>query len=147
METQIYPEPTTGAFIFNPKGEILLIRTHKWHGKYAVPGGHIELGETMKQALKREVKEETGLDIFDIQPIYVAEMIYDQLFFKKRHYIFLDYFCRTKSIQVKLNDEAEDYLWIAPEKAIKLSTIEPYAKKTIRVYFALQNTPPFQRRE
>jgi len=131
---QAFPEPTTGAFIFNPHGQVLLIKTHKWKGKYAVPGGHIELGESMEKALIREVREETGLDIYDIKPIYVAEMIFDKLFFKKKHFIFLDYFCRTKSTKVKLNNEAEEYLWISPEKAVKLPTIEPYAKKTIENY-------------
>ena len=133
MSTQQFPEPTVGLFIFNPKGEILLIKTHKWLGKYAVPGGHIELGETAEQAAKREAKEETGLDIYDLKFICWAEMIYDKLFFKKKHYVFIDYICKTKSTKVKLNDEAEDYLWIDPCEAVKLKTIEPYAKKTILV--------------
>ena len=33
-----YPEPTVGALIFNPEGKLLLVKTHKWHGKYTIPG-------------------------------------------------------------------------------------------------------------
>ena len=55
-----FPEPTVGALVFNPEGKILLIKSYKWTGKYVISGGHIELGESIEQALKREVKEETG---------------------------------------------------------------------------------------
>lgn len=134
MTKQKYPEPTVGLFIFNSKGEILLIKTHKWWGKYAVPGGKIELGETMEQTARREALEETGLKVFNLKFIHNEEMIFDKLFFKKKHYIFIDFSCQTKSSKVKLNDEAEDYVWIAPEEAIKLRNIEPYARKTINIY-------------
>ena len=63
---QQYPEPTVGALIFNQADKILLIKSHKWHNQYVVPGGHIELGETMEDALRREIEEETGLSIHDI---------------------------------------------------------------------------------
>ncbi len=133
MAKQIFPEPTVGLFIFNRQGEILLIKTHKWRGKYAVPGGHIELGETAEQAAKREAKEETGLDVYDLKFICWAEMIYDKIFFKKKHYVFIDYICKTKSTKITLNDEAEEYLWIDPKEAIKLKNLEPYGKKTIEI--------------
>ncbi|HEX4921650.1 MAG TPA: NUDIX domain-containing protein, partial [Candidatus Bathyarchaeia archaeon] len=60
---QVFPEPTVGALIVNKEGKILLAKSHKWFDKYTLPGGHIEVGETMKEALKREVKEEVGLDV------------------------------------------------------------------------------------
>ena len=59
--TQHYPEPTVGALIFDPEGHLFLMRSHKWAGRYVVPGGHVELGETLGAALRREVAEETGL--------------------------------------------------------------------------------------
>ena len=57
MPEQQYPEPTVGALIFNAEGKLFLMQSHKWKGKYVMPGGHIELGERMLDALKREVKE------------------------------------------------------------------------------------------
>jgi len=41
MVKQIYPEPTVGGLIFNPAGELFLMQSHKWWGKWVVPGGHI----------------------------------------------------------------------------------------------------------
>lgn len=106
-----YPEPTVGAIIYNPKGEILLCKSHKWDNKYVIPGGHIELGERMEDALKREILEETGLDIYDIKLIGLKECIYSDTFHEKKHFIFFDYLCRTDSYNVVLNDEAEEYVW------------------------------------
>lgn len=128
---QKYPEPTVGALIFNPEGKILLIKSHKWRGKYVIPGGHIELGEKMEEALKREIKEETGLDIFAIKFICFQEFIFDNVFWEKKHSIFFDFACKTNSTKVKLNSEAQEFLWVTLDEALKLD-VEPYTKKLLK---------------
>lgn len=133
MTRQKYPEPTVGALILNPEKKILLVRSHKWRNKYVIPGGHIELGETNHEALTREVKEETGLDVYDIEYIGFQEFIYDQAFWKKRHFIFFDYACKTEGGEVKLNDESEEFIWVNPEEAHRLP-VEPYTLHTIDEY-------------
>lgn len=135
MADQHYPEPTVGAVILNKEGKMLLMKSHKWNNRYVIPGGHIELGETMKQALEREIKEETGLDIYDIKYISFQEFIYDLAFWKKRHFIFFDFVCRTDSEDVKLNEEGQEHTWVEPEKALKMD-VEPYTKKTIKEYLS-----------
>jgi nucleoside triphosphatase len=47
-----YPEPVVGAFIFNDGGEVLLVKSPKWDVEYTIPGGHIELGETIEKYLE-----------------------------------------------------------------------------------------------
>lgn len=133
MGDQNYPEPTAGALIFNTKGEIFLMKSHKWKGNYVMPGGHIEVGETAREALKREVKEETGLDIHDIEFICYQDFLFDDVFWEDKHFIFLDFACKTDSEEVELNREGEEYLWVKPEKALELPT-EPYTKKAIKVW-------------
>jgi len=76
MPPQKYPEPTVGALIFNSKDQLFLMKSHKWRDNYVVPGGHIELGETLKDALIREVKEETNLDIYDIEFLLFQEFTF-----------------------------------------------------------------------
>jgi len=120
MPDQIFPEPTVGVFIFNQANEMLLLVSHKFPGKYVVPGGHVELGERIKEAAVREAKEETGLDIYDLKFINFQQFIYDPSFWKRRHFIFFDYFCRTDSTEVRLNDEAEEYIWVKLESALDL---------------------------
>lgn len=120
MTTQ-YPITTVGALVYNPKGEILLLKTHKWNHKYGLPGGKIEWGETAENALSREMREETNLIISDIQFVLVQDCIFSTEFYKEKHFIFLNYTCKIKEEQqVILNEEAEEYLWIKPTLALKL---------------------------
>jgi nucleoside triphosphatase len=130
---QQYPEPTVGALIFDREGKLFLMKSHKWLGKYVVPGGHIELGESLEEALRREVKEETNLEIDQIEFLCFQEFIYDDSFWKRSHFIFFDFACKMKSGEVRLNDEAEEYLWIEPEKAYNLP-LDGYTERAIEEY-------------
>lgn len=133
MSGQQFPEPTVGVFIFNTNGELLLLKSHKWPGKYVVPGGHVELGERIEEAAIREAKEETGLDIYDLEFINFQQFIYDPAFWKQRHFIFFDYACKTDDTKVILNDEAEEYVWIDPHAALRLS-LDTYTRTSIEKY-------------
>ena len=135
MTDQIFPEPTVGIFIFNQASELLLVKSHKWPGKYVVPGGHVELGERLEDAAIREAKEETGLDIYDLKFVNFQQFIYDPSFWKKRHYIFFDYFCRTDSLEVRLNDEAEEHVWFKPDAALHLA-LDSYTRVSIEKIIA-----------
>jgi len=133
MSKQLFPESACGALIFNLKGRIFLMKSHKWRDKYGIPGGHIELGEKIEDALKREIKEETGLDIYDIGFICFQEFIYGEEFWKKKHFIFFDFACKTNSTKVKLNSEGQEFVWVTLSEALKMP-IEPYTRKTIEEY-------------
>ncbi len=127
---QAYPEPTCGALIFNPEGKVFLMKSHKWKDHYVVPGGHVELGESLVDALVREIKEETGLDIYDIEFVSFQEAVFDRNFWKKKHFIFFDFRCRTDSLDVKLNSEAQSYVWVSLDDALKLD-LETYTRNLI----------------
>lgn len=132
MGRQQYPEPTVGALIFNRENKALLVRSDKWRDKYAIPGGHIELGETMEEALRREIEEETGLDIYEIEFASLQEFVFDEAFHEKRHFIFIDFVCRTDSgdDEVVLNFESQEYVWVSLEEALKLP-LEPFTRRLI----------------
>jgi nucleoside triphosphatase len=130
MADQKYPEPTVGIFIFNPRGEVLLLKSHKWPGAYVVPGGHIELGESLEQAAVREAREETGLEVRDLKFVCVQEFIFDPAFWKRRHFLFFDFTCRADSVDVKLNDEAQAHLWVEPQAALQLP-LDAYTRRTL----------------
>lgn len=143
MPKQQFPEPTVGALIINSEGKLFLMQSHKWRGRWVMPGGHIELGERMEEALRREIKEETGLEIYDIQFLLHQEFIYDEAFWEQRHFIFFDYACKTNMAEVELNSEAQAYQWITVENALDLP-IDAYTRRAIETYIerhTLQSKP------
>jgi nucleoside triphosphatase len=129
---QQFPEPTVGALIFNDKGQLLLVRTHKWKGKYTIPGGHVELGESLLEALDREIHEETGLKIKEAEFLCYQEFIYDESFWEKRHFIFFDFICHVDQGQVALNEEAQEYEWVSLETAFSYP-IDPYLRYSLEL--------------
>ena len=131
---QVYPEPTVGALIVNKEGRILLTKSHKWFDKYTLPGGHIEVGETMKEAAAREVKEEVGLDVEVAEMLLMQEAIFAEEFWKRRHFIFFDFLCKSKDQQVKLDGrELQDYVWEYPGAAFRLE-LDSFTRKTLEKY-------------
>jgi nucleoside triphosphatase len=137
-QTQVYPEPTVGALIVNEQGKILLTKSHKWFDKYTLPGGHIEVGETMKEAVAREVKEEVGLDVEVAQMLLMQEAIFAVEFWKRKHFIFFDFLCKSKDQEVKLDGrELQEYVWEYPGAAFRLN-LDSFTKKTLEKY--LQRT-------
>lgn len=139
-----YPEPTVGAIIFNPKEEILLVRSHKWKSNYVIPGGHIELGEKIEDALRREIMEETSLKIYDIRLVGLQQCIYDKAFFEKKHFIFIDFACKTDTDKVKLNEEHQEYVWVDLKSIDKLP-LEPFTRKLLKEYEAGKDSKYLQK--
>ena len=129
---QTYPEPVCGALIFN-KGKMLLVRSHKWNNKFLIPGGHIELGERMIDTVKREILEETGLEVKNIEFLMFHEFIFGKEFHKKKHFIMFDFTCTSDSSVVKLDDEGQEYIWATPKDALRLP-LEKFTRKTILTY-------------
>ena len=134
MTDQTFPEPTVRILIFNLRGEMLLTKSHKWNGKYVIPGGHIELGESAIEAAHREIREETSLEIRDLEFLSWQEFIYDEQFWKPRHFIFLNFRARTDQGNVVLNDEAEEFIWVDPQKALNELDIDSYTEFSIQEF-------------
>ncbi len=121
-----FPIPTVGALIFNPEGEALMVRTRKWSNLWGIPGGKIRTGETAVNALERELKEETNLSVTDIQFVVVQDCINSHEFYRKAHFLLLNYTCNTgPNPQVQLNSEAQEFQWLALEDALGLPLNTP----------------------
>ncbi len=130
------PELTVGAFILSNQGDVLLVQSPKWsRGCYSIPGGHVEYGESIFQAVKREAYEEVGLRVKPIVLYMVQEVINPREFYQPdRHFIFFDVLCRALSTDVRIdNTEITDYLWIKPKKALRLK-LEKYTRNLLSAY-------------
>lgn len=88
-------------------------------GKWIIPGGVIEFGETLHQSLKREVKEEIGLEIEIIEPLAIKDHI---ILEDKQHWVTTSFICRIKKgIPKNLEPEkCEEIRWVTLSEAKKL---------------------------
>lgn len=120
------PIATVGALIFNLSGEALMIRTHKWSNLWGIPGGKIKWGELSEDALRREIKEETNLDVKDIQFVLVQDCIRSKEFYRDEHFVLLNYTCQcVGEPDVKLNDEGREFRWVKVTAALKMPINQP----------------------
>ena len=112
------PISTVGALIFNRSSQMLMVRTRKWSNLWGIPGGKIKWGETALQALRREVLEETNLELDDIQFVLVQDCISSPEFYREAHFLLLNYtaVCREPAV-VRLNHEAQEFRWLSAEEA------------------------------
>lgn len=133
------PLATVGALIFNDAGEVLMIRTDKWSGLWGIPGGKIKWGETSEDALRREILEETALEIKDIRFILVQDCIRSPEFYHEAHFVLLNYTCVCAGkTDVTLNEEAREFRWLPPAAAIGLPLNTP---TRILLEAVMQNPP------
>lgn len=120
----------------NEEGNVFLMKSPKWQNMYIIPGGHVEGGESIEDALVREVKEETGLKIFSLQFLKPYEFIYSDDYKKDKHIVSLDYIATTKDPEnaVKLNNEATEFIWMKPEEVLKREDVHFTIKEVVQLF-------------
>src|SRR5579859_834462 len=120
------PVVTVGALIFNAAGHVLMVRTHKWSNLWGIPGGKIKWGEDSVSALRREIREETNLEIDDIRFVLAQDCIHSPEFYRDAHFVLLNYTARCAGKpEVRLNDEAREFEWVSLEKALAMAINRP----------------------
>ena len=113
MTTDI-PNCAVGAIVLE-KGEVLLVRRNRAPalGQWSLPGGRVEWGETLREAVAREVREETGIDIEVEGLAGIAERILPDDEGKiEYHYVILDFWARPKSRELTPGDDASEAKWV-----------------------------------
>lgn len=110
------PRPVVGVGALILDGDsILLVRRGKepLRGCWSLPGGAVETGERLADALRREVREETGLEVEVLRLFEVLERILpDDAGAPRHHYVLLDYLCRVTGGALCAGDDAMDVRWI-----------------------------------
>lgn len=114
------PRPlcTVGALVVNPNAEVLIVRTTKWRGTWGVPGGKLDWGESLQEALLREFREEVALDLQQVRFALLQEAILDSQFHIPAHFVLVNYYAFSASTQVVPNEEIVEWVWLPPEQAL-----------------------------
>ena len=108
-------------------GKVLVVRRARKPalGVYTVPGGVVEAGETLFDAVAREVREETALEI---EPVALAGhrevILHDEDGRVNRHFVILCFAARLVGGEIRLNEELDEARWIAPADLTGLKTTE-----------------------
>ena len=110
-----------GAVIENGTGEILLVKHRSerggfWQGKWICPGGHLEPGETIAEGIRREVKEETNLEITLTAPLVPFERIVKEGNRTELHVVYIDYLAKLVGGELKPDDDVGEAVWVSREK-------------------------------
>lgn len=118
------PELAVSAAIFR-KGEVLVVRRAgpPAKGLWTLPGGRVEVGETLVEAVRREVIEETALDIEVVGLAGYREIILTEAVGERgRHFVILPFAARWTTGEITLNDELSDGRWMAVDAVAGLPT-------------------------
>jgi len=130
------------ALVLNEKGEFLLLRrsenSHTNPGKWDLPGGKVNPDETLKEAVVREVEEETGISIY---PGEIAGEVNFEL--PEKRVIAIVFNGGYIVTEVKLSYEHIEYAWTSLESILGMETLPAYFRDFFK-RFALENKKPYE---
>ncbi|MFH1624795.1 MAG: NUDIX hydrolase [Pseudomonadota bacterium] len=117
-----YPILGVGGAVFLDDKVVLVKRGKEpGYGRWSIPGGAVKLGETMEEAVKREVYEETDLDVDVLEVVKVVDpIIRDESNRIAYHYVLVDFLCRYKSGKLRPNSDVLD------ARAVPMSELSAY---------------------
>jgi len=136
-----------GGVVIND-GRTLLIRrgSHPLKGEWSIPGGLLELGETLEEGVVRELAEETGLEVRVVELIEVFERIFPappkadgtlgDPARPQYHFVILDYLCEMRGGTLSAGSDAQEFAWAREEELPKFD-LTVAVKRVLRKAFAM----------
>ena len=130
------PQVAVGAIVFKGKSVLLVLRANPPADDcWAIPGGRVELGETLRQAAEREIKEETGINIRARDPVFTFEVVdRDDDGRVRYHYVIIDFISDYVGGEPCPGDDAVDARWISSDELKKLK-VSKTTMDLLRQYF------------
>jgi ADP-ribose pyrophosphatase YjhB (NUDIX family) len=128
-----------GAIILDRNRVLLVERGREpLKGYWSIPGGVVETGERLEEGIRREVREETGLEIRIVKVVEIFERIMrDQQGNAEYHYVLIDYLCRANGGKLAASDDVARAEWV-PRAALKQYRITEGTLPVIEKAFRLR---------
>lgn len=117
------PVVAVGAVVFRD-GRVLLVRRDRPPSKdlWAIPGGKVGLGETLQEAAERETREETGLTVRALEPVYTFDHLeHDERGRVRFHYVIVDLRAEYVGGRIRPGDDAREVRWVSPGEMATLT--------------------------
>jgi len=139
-----YPErPVVGVGgVVIRDGRVLLVRrgSEPLKGQWSIPGGTLELGETIAEGVVRELHEETGLDVRVVDLIEVFERIFPGEGRPQYHFVILDYLCEAPNGTPQPGSDVTDVTFASEEELARYN-LTPTATRVIQNAFRMARVP------
>jgi len=114
-----YPIPAVSGVIVNNKTQILAVQrgTNPGKGQWSLPGGAVHLGEPVRDAVRREIREECGIEVSVTEILGVFDRIFrDRQGRVEYHYVLVSFLCRLEKGQPTAQSDAWAVRWVGREE-------------------------------
>jgi ADP-ribose pyrophosphatase YjhB (NUDIX family) len=120
-------------------------------GQWSIPGGMLELGEELAEGVRRELKEETGLEVEPLEIVAAFDRIMREGKRVKYHYVIVDYVCRLKRGRLKPASDVTDARWVRREEMPQYHLTEMATKVILQSFEVMErqrtlHEPPVARK-
>ena len=117
-EFPTHPMVGVGGIVIDARGYILLVKrgNEPRKGHWSIPGGLLELGESLLEGVKREILEETGLTVEPKGIVEVVDRLYKEDGRVRYHYVIVDYWCTVLAGEAQPASDAADLQWANPSE-------------------------------
>ena len=111
------PVVGVGAVVVHGGKALIVKRGHEPRkGEWSLPGGRVELGESLVEAVKREIREETGLEVEVGEIIETFDRVHRRDGRVEYHFVIVDFLCRCVGGTMCAGDDAEDAVWVSSDE-------------------------------
>jgi len=147
MEREFPPAPLVGVgAVIVSHGRVLLIRRgqNPMKGHWTLPGGALEVGESLAEGLAREVREETGLQVEVLELVELLDRIHREHGRVRYHYVIADYLCRVTGGSLLAGSDADAARWVerAEWNSHGALLIDPITVRVIEKGWQMANAAP-----